>query len=107
MKLPSPIKKYFDADGKADGAAPMSAFAVDAVVEDEGNTYRGSDAIEQWWRAAKAKTAHTAAPFAIEEKGDVTEVQAKVAGNFPGSPANLTFSFRLADDAITRLRITA
>ncbi|GAB5378328.1 MAG: nuclear transport factor 2 family protein [Acuticoccus sp.] len=105
MKLPSPIETYFEADGKADGAAPMSAFAKDAVVEDEGKTYRGSDAIGKWWRAAKAKTEHTAEPFAIEQKGDVTEVQAKVAGNFPGSPANLTFAFRLADDAITRLRI--
>lgn len=107
MKLPSPIQTYFEADGKADGAAPMSAFATDAVVQDEGKTYRGCEAIEKWWRNAKAKIQHTAEPFAIDQKGDVTEVKAKVAGNFPGSPATLTFEFWLAQDSIIQLRIGA
>ena len=109
MNLPSPIRTYCEADGKPDGAAPMSAFAADAVVEDEGNTHRGYDAIEAWWRNAKARTQHIAEPIAISAKGELVEVRAKVSGNFPGSPAELTFSFRLSDgeDAIVRLGIGA
>ena len=107
MKLPSPIRTYFDADGKPDGAAPIGAFAADAIVEDEGKTYRGHEAIAAWWRAAKAKTEHTAEPFDIADKNGATEVRAKVSGNFPGSPADLTFAFRLKDDAIVGLRIGA
>lgn len=109
MHLPSPIRTYFDADGEPEGDAPMSAFATDAVVEDEGNAYRGCAAIESWWRNAKAKTRHIAEPLTIADKGDVTEVRARVSGNFPGSPAELTFAFRLSDseDAIVGLRIGA
>lgn len=109
MDLPAPIRTYFDADASPDASAPMSAFAYYAVVEDEGRAHRGCDAIEAWWRNAKTKTRHIAEPFAIADKGDVTEVRAKVSGNFPGSPANLTFAFRLseADDAIVGLRIGA
>lgn len=109
MNLPSPIRTYFDADGKPDAAAPMGAFATDAVVEDEGRTYRGCEAIESWWRKAKAQNQHVAEPIAITERGNVTEVRAKVSGNFAGSPAELTFAFRLSDreDAIVGLRIGA
>jgi len=56
MNLPSPIRTYFDADGRPDGNAPMSAFAPDATVVDEGHAYRGLEAIETWWRKAKAKS---------------------------------------------------
>lgn len=105
--LPPPIRAYFDADGQRDGEAPMRAFAADAVVHDEGRTYRGPKSIETWWRSAKAKTQHTAEPIAVVERGDVIDVRAIVAGNFPGSPAELTFLFRLKDDAIVDLRIGA
>ena len=109
MNLPSPIRTYFEADGKPDAAAPMGAFATDAVVEDEGRSYRGCAAIESWWRKAKAQNQHVAEPIAIADRGDVTEVRAKVSGNFTGSPAELTFAFRLSDleDAIVGLRIGA
>ena len=47
MKLPNAIQTYFDAErSNADGEAPMDAFAPDAVVRDEGETYIGRAAIE-------------------------------------------------------------
>lgn len=107
MHLPIPIRTYFDADGEPGADAPMSAFASDAVVEDEGHTYRGCTAIEGWWRNAKAKFRHIAEPLAITDKGDVTEVRARVSGNFSGSPVELTFAFRLRDETIVGLRIGA
>jgi len=109
MNLPSPIRTYFDADGTADASPPMRAFAVNAVVEDEGRTHRGCEAIDAWWREAKAKNRHVAEPVAITERDAVTEVRARVSGDFAGSPAELTFAFRLSPDqeAIVGLRIGA
>ena len=47
MNLPSPIQAYFDADRSSDGEALIRAFAPDAVVEDEGRTYVGRQAISR------------------------------------------------------------
>ena len=108
MKLPAPIQTYFDADHVVDGSAsPMAAFAADAVVKDEGKTYIGHSAIEAWWCAAKAQFQHSAAPKEFSQHGDRASVRAEVSGQFPGSPALLTFTFELKGDRIAALEITA
>jgi ketosteroid isomerase-like protein len=105
MKLPAPVQTYFDADQAAGHAAPMDAFAPDAVVNDEGKAHRGHDAIEAWWRAAKAQYQHTAEPCEVLEERGLTIVRARVTGRFPGSPALLTFAFQLGDGRIAALEI--
>jgi len=107
MKLPAPVQSYFDADKAARDAAPTGAFAPDAVVKDEGKAHVGHDAIEAWWRAAKAQYQHTAEPCEILEVRGVTIVRAKVTGRFPGSPALLTFAFQVEDGRIAALEIVA
>jgi hypothetical protein len=107
MNLPSPIQAYFDADSSNDGAALIRAFAPDAVVKDEGRSHAGRRAIEAWWREAKAKYQHVTVPLEVAEKGDVTQVRARVSGHFPGSPVTLTFAFRLESEQITGLEIGA
>jgi hypothetical protein len=48
----------------------------------------------------------TATPEDVsKEDGDRIVVRALVAGNFPGSPAHLTYRFALAGDRIARLEI--
>lgn len=112
MKLPAPIQAYFDADKGAADAAPTGSFAADATVADEGHTHVGPAAIEAWWLESKAKYRATAEPCDIREEQDRTVVRAKVTGEFPGSPAVLTFAFRLTegrlmDEQIAELRIGA
>lgn len=107
MTLPSPIQAYFDADSRGDGEALVQAFAPDAVVDDEGRSHAGREAIGAWWRAAKARYRHVIEPLGMTGKGDVAEIRAQVAGDFPGSPAKLTFAFRLEGDRITGLEIGA
>jgi hypothetical protein len=107
MKLPAPLQTYFDADNAAGDAAPLAAFAADAVVMDEGRTRVAHDAIEAWWRAAKAQYRHTAEPCECVEEEGQTIVRARVTGRFPGSPALLAFAFRLADGRTAALRIGA
>lgn len=105
MNLPAPIQTYFTAQAPQDGAKFAAAFAEDATVHDEGVTHRGPAEIETWWKAAKAKYRHTATPLDLTEAGASTKVRARVSGDFPGSPAVLTFSFSLSGDRIRDLRI--
>ncbi|MAO57222.1 MAG: hypothetical protein CMM61_16220 [Rhodospirillaceae bacterium] len=106
MKLPEPIQTFFDADAP-DAAAPIGAFAPDAVVQDEGKTHAGHIAIETWWQAAKTQYQYTAEPCDITQSNGLTIVRANVTGNFPSSPALLTYSFLLDDGRIAALKIGA
>lgn len=107
MNLPSPILAYFVADRRNDGAALIDAFAPNAVVKDEGQPHTGRKAIDAWWRATKAKYRHVVEPLETRNKADVIEVLTKVTGQFPGSPATLTFAFRVESGQITGLEIAA
>lgn len=107
MKLPAAIETYFNAAKVAAAAAPMDAFMPDAAVKDEGKTHTGHAAIEAWWGAATALYQHTAEPRDIREDRGVSIVRARVTGRFPGSPALLTFRFRLQDGRIAALDIGA
>lgn len=105
MQLAVPIHTYFTAHAPQDGDALAAAFAPDAIVHDEGQSHRGPQAIRDWWRAAKAKYRHHAEPLEVAEAGGKTVVKAKVTGDFPGSPAVLTFTFGLSGDRISDLEI--
>jgi ketosteroid isomerase-like protein len=107
MNLPFPIQTYFDADKRNDVVALAHAFATDAVVKDEGQSHAGRQAIDAWWRDVRARYQHVIEPLEGAEKDDVTKVRARVTGQFPGSPAVLTFVFRLKGDRITALEISA
>ncbi len=50
------------------------------------------------------KYQHTVEPIDATEKDGKTIVTARVAGNFPGSPVNLQYTFRLDGDRSPRLR---
>lgn len=105
MHLPPPIRAYFTARAPQDGDALAAAFAPDAIVRDEGQTHRGPQAIRDWWLAAKAQYRHRAKPIEVTDRAGKTVVRATVSGDFPGSPAVLTFTFGLAGDRITDLEI--
>ena len=107
MKLPALLEIYFAADKAGGDAVPLSAFAPDGVVTDEGRTHVGHDAIAAWWRAAKAQYGHVAEPHEVSEQAGLTVVRTQVTGRFTGSPAMLTFAFRIAGGKIAALRIGA
>lgn len=105
MHLASPIHTYFTARAPQDGEALAAAFAPDAIVHDEGHSHHGPQAIRDWWLAAKAKYRHHAEPMDVAEAGGKTVVKANVTGDFPGSPAVLTFTFGVNGDHISDLEI--
>ncbi|WP_096787410.1 nuclear transport factor 2 family protein [Rhodobacter sp. CZR27] len=105
MTLPAPIRTHFSAEAPQDGAIFAAAFAPDAIVHDEGQIHHGPAEIEAWWQAAKAKYRHRAEPLDLAEVRGKTVVRARVSGDFPGSPAVLTFTFGLLGNCIRDLRI--
>src|SRR5262245_35625358 len=104
LTLPTPVAAYFTAD-KEDSEAVARCFTENAVVKDEGRTYRGRTAIQQWKADASAKYQYTSEPLACEQKDGKIAVISRLTGNFPGSPVNLRFIFELQGDQIASLEI--
>ena len=104
IELSRPIAAYFAAD-KLDSEAIAGCFTENAVVKDEGHTYTGLSAIKQWKTDASAKYDYTSEPFASEERDGKTIVTSRLVGNFPGSPVNLRFFFKLEGGKIAALEI--
>jgi len=107
MRLPFPIQAYFDSDERRDGEALVQTFAPNAIVKDEGRTYAGQHDIRQWWHETKDKYQAALEPLAVDEEEGATIVRARVTGQFPGSPATISFIFRLVGERISRLDIGA
>jgi hypothetical protein len=104
LDLPKPIAAYFASD-KQDAEAVAQCFTETAIVKDEGHTYRGRTAIQQWKTEASAKFHYTSDPFACEQQDGKIVVTSRLTGNFPGSPVNLRFFFGLEGDQIASLDI--
>ena len=105
LNLPEPIAAYFVADQR-DGEAVARCFTERAMVEDEGQTHSGHAAIKAWKAAASRKYSYTSEPLAQEQKEGRTIVKTRLTGDFPGSPVEVQFVFRLARGKIDHLEIT-
>ncbi len=105
LTLPEPIAAYFNAD-KQDGEAIVRCFTVQAIVKDEGRTHSGSAAIKAWKIDASTKYSYTGEPIAVVEQDGGYVVTSRMTGNFPGSPLDLRFAFRLERGKIAYLEIT-
>jgi len=104
LDLPEPIAAYFAAD-KRDAEAVARCFTKDAVVKDEGHTYTGLHEIRTWRTEVSSKYAYAAEPFAIQDADGLVVVKSHLTGNFPGSPVDLRFFFRLERGKIAFLEI--
>ena len=105
MNLPPAIETYFDVDRQSARDALTGTFTPDAAVTDEGRTYRGRQAIGDWWTETKARYRTVLQPLSADQVDGATVVRAQVTGDFPGSPAVLKFAFRLEAYEITSLEI--
>lgn len=99
------IRRYFEATNKRDFDAAIVAFAPDATVRDEGNSYDGHSQIRAWMKGAAEKYAATAEVLSSSDTSDNTAVKARITGTFPGSPLTLGFFFTLSGDTISVLEI--
>lgn len=104
LTLPDSIAAYFAADKQTPDDLAR-CFMPQAVVKDEGHTHTGLDAIKAWREEAAAKYAYTSEPFAMEQMNGYYVVSSHVVGNFPGSPVDLRYRFRLERERIALLEI--
>ena len=102
LHLPEPLPRYFASQNALDADGMTACFAPDAIVHDEGGTYIGSEAIRGWKQDTIAKYGISIEPLKAAQQDDKTVVVARVAGNFPGSPANLTYAFGVSPDSLIR-----
>ena len=105
IELPEPVSVYIAAENRGDPELLEQCFAANAVVRDEGKTIEGLAAIKRWKAETKKKYRHTVEPLALVRKGDKTVVTNRLTGNFPGSPIELQFVFKLDGDKIASLEI--
>jgi SnoaL-like protein len=105
VDLPEPIAAYFAVENGHDTGALARCFAEHAVVRDERHTFKGLADIKRWKAETKKKYQHTVEPLeAVQDDGE-TIVTSRLTGNFPGSPINLKFVFRLEGGKIASLEI--
>jgi hypothetical protein len=104
LQLPKPVAAYFTAD-TAGSEALSQCFTDDAVVTDEGHTHQSREAIRKWKEEASARYQYTIEPLACAELDGRVVVTNRISGNFPGSPVDLRFFFRLQGDKIASLEI--
>jgi hypothetical protein len=104
LNLPKPIAGYFIAD-EVNSEAVSQCFTENAVVKDEGHAHKGRAAIKAWKAAASAKYQYSCEPLACEEKDGKTVITCHLVGNFPGSPVDLRFFFKLEGDKIASLEV--
>jgi hypothetical protein len=103
--LPAVIQAYIDSEADADVDRLEAFFAADAVVKDEGKTIEGLAAIKQWKRAARQKYRYTVEPLGCRESDGQIVMSARLAGDFPGSPAVVDYTFKLQGEKIRALQI--
>ncbi|MET0657465.1 MAG: nuclear transport factor 2 family protein [Steroidobacteraceae bacterium] len=104
LNLPEPVAAYFAAD-KFDGDTVARCFTQNALVKDEGHTYTGVESIKRWKSDVGSKYTYTSEPFSLEQEDGAVIVTSRLTGNFPGSPTNLRFFFRLERGKIASLEI--
>ncbi|MBD8606338.1 nuclear transport factor 2 family protein [Aeromicrobium sp. CFBP 8757] len=108
ISVPLPIRTFLDAHEAGDAQAAIDCFSPDAVVTDQGQTFRGTDAILRFVRDAGSGSEYT---YTSEETGterpdhDHWVVAIRLVGDFPGGVADVRYRFTVGDDAITELHI--
>ncbi len=103
--LPDPIEAYFRAQNAHDIDAMSATFDENAIVNDEGQEYRGLSAIRAWTKEVTHKYHSRVEPQGVAYTNKQVVVSGLVSGNFPGSPILLVHTFTLSDTSIMHLVI--
>jgi hypothetical protein len=106
IELPTAVSRYFEADRLREAESVALCFSSDAIVRDESHIYCGHDEILQWKANSTKKYIYTSIRRSIAQEGGRTVVTCHLEGNFPGSPIDLRYFFRLEGDKIGELEIT-
>ena len=105
---PDVINLYFAALNSRDRDGLLALFTPDAVVVDEGATWRGTSEIRTWVGDVAFKFQYTAEVLGVEAAGEAAYVAyVRLEGNFPGGTVELNVSFDVDGNQIRRLENAA
>jgi hypothetical protein len=82
----------------------LIAVASEARLIPGPKTHHG-DELREWKRQTEARFHYSIQPIELAERGGQTILTATLAGDFPGSPLELTYDFTIADGLISALSI--
>ena len=100
------IRRYFELDAHRDIESIVALFSDDAIVVDEGQTRHGTEEIRAWQVGPASKYTYTTEVIdTVALAADRCVVTGRLAGNFPGGSAELTWDFTVAGGRIRRLVI--
>ncbi|GGO73671.1 nuclear transport factor 2 family protein [Nocardioides deserti] len=105
-QLPATIRDYLSAHAARDVDAALRSFAPEAVVVDQGETFRGTSAVQTFLREAGAQFTYTTELVGAQRVDDAHWVATnRLEGDFPGGVAELDYRFTLDGAGITELVI--
>jgi ketosteroid isomerase-like protein len=104
--LPAVLAEHLAAHGTRDAERELACYADDALVTDDGHTYRGRAQIRAWLGRAASEYAYSSKLTAVRQDDDThwTAVH-HLEGDFPGGVVDLRYRYTLAGDRITDLTI--
>ena len=105
--FPAPIEKYFAAKAGGQIELVLECFTDGAVVWDNGEDkeLRGTVEIRDWMSGTVASYKLTSEVRTVEQKGEEFVAAVIVSGDFPGSPYEFAYRFKLEGDLISELAI--
>lgn len=105
-ELPDLIRSFMAAHIARDADAAVTAFTPDAVITDEGHSFRGTDQVHEFLRTAGSEFTYTTEVLGAERSDDEHwAVLIRIEGDFPGGVADLTYQFTFDGDRVSELHI--
>ena len=108
QELSTHVAAYFDLMDGPDPARVIDVFTADAVVTDDGHTYRGHEDILGWLTGPASEFTTTSTWLSAVQHEDGADVVIILEGDFPGGRVELNYRFtKEPDGLITSLDIAA
>ncbi|RDI34413.1 nuclear transport factor 2 family protein [Lentzea flaviverrucosa] len=104
--LPATVREFFDAHIAHDADTASSFLTEDAVVVDQGETFRGREEVHAFLRDAGSEFEYTTEQIGARRVDDAHwVVTVWLEGTFPGGVAELDYRFALRDGLVAELVI--
>jgi len=105
LDAPEQVVAYLAAEDAKDADALSRCFTEEGIVHDDGRDYRGRNSVRQWKQEVDAKYRYVLQAVNAQTFGDKVTVRVQLTGEFPGSPVELRYIFKLSNDKIASLEI--
>lgn len=97
-ELPAAAQGFVDGWQGGDADKVAALFTADAVVSDQGETFRGLDEIRGWIDGSIHLFTTTLTFLGAREVDGMVGASYRLEGDFPGGVAELEYQFHLSED---------